>query len=207
VTDQRPDSNLPAAQASPATAQKDPAPGQKAVPPAPMPRDKKGWRVAPAPDGRGMPDEHKPAPPHRWRGFWIFFAVLLALNWLSVLVFQPASQPRVKVPFSPYFLQELQGGKVKSISATSGAINGTFTTKVTYPANDKKAVPTTLFSTQVPSFWNTNSLTTLLQQEKVQVNANNPNKGESLVAELLLGFGPTLLIFGLIFWYARGRSR
>src|SRR5690349_12751004 len=64
--------------------------GDKAVPPGPMPRDKQGWRVAPAPDGRGMPEEHKPPPPHRWRGLWIFFLFLLALNWISVLVFQPS---------------------------------------------------------------------------------------------------------------------
>ena len=99
--------------------------GEKAVPPAPMPRDKQGWRVAPAPDGRGMPEEHKPSPPHRWRGLWIFFIGLLALNWLSVLVFQPSTQARVKVPFSPYFLNQLEAGKVASISSTSGAINGT----------------------------------------------------------------------------------
>src|SRR5581483_11572548 len=125
--------------------------GEKAVPPAPMPRDKQGWRVAPAPDGRGMPEEHKPPPPHRWRGLWIFFIVLLALNWLSVLVFQPSSQSRVKVPFSPYFLNQLQAGQVKSISATSGAIDGTFKTKLRYPANDKNATPTTQFATQVPA--------------------------------------------------------
>src|SRR6201999_2840759 len=84
---------------------------QKSVPPAPMPRDKQGWRVAPAPDGRGLPDQHKPTPPHRLRGFWIFVIVLLAVNWLSVLLFQPGSQPRVKIPFSPYFLQQVQAKK------------------------------------------------------------------------------------------------
>jgi len=175
----------------------------KAVPPAPMPRDKQGWRVAPAPDGRGTPEEHKPPPPHRWRGLWIFFVVLLALNWLSVLVFQPAGQPRVTVPFSPYFINQLEGGKVASISATSGAIQGTFKSKVRYPANDTTATPTTLFATQVPSFWNTNQLTDLLQSKGVQVNAKNPNKGTSVLAELLLGFGPTLLLFGVIYFFAR----
>jgi hypothetical protein len=75
-----------------------------AVPTAPMPRDKGRWRVAPAPDGRGMPEEHKPRPPHRRRWFWIFVAVLLALNWVSLLMVQSSGQPRVKVPFSPYFL-------------------------------------------------------------------------------------------------------
>ena len=48
-----------------------------------------------------MPDEHKPTPPHRLRGFWIFFIALLALNWILVLISQPAGQQRVSVPFSP----------------------------------------------------------------------------------------------------------
>ena len=129
-----------------------------------MPRDKHGWRVAPAPDGRGMPDEHKPSPPHRWRGFWIFFVVLLALNWLSVLLFQPSSAPRVTIPFSPFFLKQLNAGQVKSISARSGAINGTFKAKLNYPPNDKNATPTTLFATQIPSFWNGNEVSKPLSQ-------------------------------------------
>jgi len=176
-------------------------PSNKAVPPANMPRDKQGWRVAPAPDGRGMPEEHKPAPPHRWRGLWISFLVLLALNWLSVLLFQPAGQPRVTVPFSPYFLNQLEAGQVASISAKSGAIDGTFKAAVHYPESTSTA--TTLFATQVPSFWNTNELTTLLQSKGVQVNAKNPNPGTSVLTELLLGFGPTLLLFAVIYFIAR----
>jgi cell division protease FtsH len=177
--------------------------GEKQVPPSPMPRDKQGWRVAPAPDGRGMPEDHKPPPPHRWRGFWIFVLVLLALNWLSVLVFQPSAQPRVKVPFSPYFLNQVAAGQVASISSKSGTIDGTFKSEVRYPPNDEKATPTTRFATQVPSFWNTNELTTELRDQKVQVNAQNPNPGRSLLAELLLGFGPTLLLVGLFVLLAR----
>ena len=34
------------------------------------------------------PEEHKPPPPHRLRGFWIAVIALLALNWLSVLFIQ-----------------------------------------------------------------------------------------------------------------------
>jgi cell division protease FtsH len=168
-----------------------------------MPRDKQGWRVAPAPDGRGMPDEHKPSPPHRLRGFWIFLIALLALNWISVLAFQPPGQPRVKVPFSPFFLSEVQAKQVKSISATSDTIQGTFTTKVRYPPTNTKATPTTLFSTQVPTFWDNRALTQLLQSNGVQVNAQNPNPGTSLLLTILLGFGPTLLIVGLFVLLAR----
>ena len=175
----------------------------KAVPPRPMPQDKGGWRVAPAPDGRGMPEQAKPRPPHRLRAFWIFFFVLLAVNWLSVLLAQPSSQPRVKVPFSPYFLTEVQAGQVKSISAKSDTIDGTFRSKIRYPATDAKATPTTLFSTQVPSFWNNASLAALLESKRVQVNAQNPNPGTSLLSEVLLGFGPTLLLIGLFYFFMR----
>jgi cell division protease FtsH len=175
----------------------------EAVPPSPMPRDERGWRVAPAPDGRGMPEQHKPRPPHRLRGFWIFFLVLLALNWISVIAFKPSGQPRVKVPFSPYFLAQLQAGEIKSISPKGDTIQGTFTTKIRYPPTDARATPTTLFSTQVPTFWNSAALTALLQGKRVQVNAQSTSQGSSLLAEILLGFGPTLLIIGLFVLIAR----
>src|ERR1700761_2199995 len=176
---------------------------QKAVPPAPMPRDKQGWRVAPAPDGRGLPDQHKPSPPHRLRGFWIFVIVLLAINWLSVLLFQPGGETRVKIPFNQYFLQQVQDNKVKSITPTGNTVDGTFTAKVKYPANDKNAVATTLFETEVPTFWNHDALTTLLQDHNVQVNAKSTATHTSILAEILLGFGPTLLLVGLFVLLAR----
>jgi cell division protease FtsH len=175
----------------------------KAGPPAPMPRDKQGWRVAPAPDGRGMPDEHKPRPPHRWRGFWIFLLVLLAINWLSVLLSEPSAQPRVAVPFSPYFLQQLNDGNVKSISATGGAIDGTFKTAVAYPPGGTKPTTTALFSTRIPTFWNNNELTAELQKQNVEVNAQNPSPGTPWWEELLLGFGPTILLVLLFVMLAR----
>jgi cell division protease FtsH len=170
-----------------------------------MPQDKGRWRVAPAPDGRGMPDEHKPTPPHRWRGFWLFLAVLLAINVFAARIVQPSGQPRVKVPFSPYFLRQLQAGRVKSISSTGDTINGTFASKVRYPPS-KKSTPTPLFSTEVPTFWNSTALTAQLRAKGVQVNAENPSSGSSLLGEILIGFGPTLLIIGL-FWYLARRAR
>jgi cell division protease FtsH len=168
-----------------------------------MPRDKQGWQVAPAPDGRGMPDDHKPPPPHRLRGFWMAIIVILAVNWLLVLLLQPPGEPRVKVPFSPYFLNQVDAGQVKSISSQGNTVNGTFVAKVRYPANDSKATPTTLFSTEVPTFWSNQDLTNLLQSKKVEVNAKSTSKSTSLLAEILLGFGPTLLLVGLFVLLAR----
>src|SRR5581483_10753431 len=88
----------------PATRQNDgqaPKPGHH----SPMPRDERGWRVSPAPDGRGMPErQQKPKGPSIGRGLLIFFLVLLALNIISVLAFRSGGRPRVSVPYNPTFL-------------------------------------------------------------------------------------------------------
>ncbi len=173
------------------------------MPPASMPRDKGGWQVAPAPDGRGTPDHHKPAPPHRLRGFWLFVVGLLLINWLSVLVLAPSAQLRVTVPFSPYFLEQVGAGHVKSISTKGDEVEGTFTRKLRYPANDRKATPTTLFSSQVPAFWDNRELTALLRSKDVEVNAESTTSSTSLLTEILLGFGPTLLLVGVFVLIAR----
>ncbi len=169
----------------------------------PMPRDKRGWQVAPAPDGRGMPEQPPSRPPpHRRAGFWWLVAVLIAINWISVLAFEPSSgEPRVTVPFSPYFLERVKGDQIASIASKGDTIEGQFKTKLTYP--NAKATPTKKFSTEVPTFWNGDQLSALLQEKGVQIKAESTTSSPSLLAELLLGFGPTLLLVGLFVLFAR----
>ncbi len=175
----------------------------------PMPRDKRGWHVSPAPDGRGMPEQAPKGPPaHRRPGFLWFVVFLLALNWISVLIFAPVvGQPRVTVSFNPFFLEQVKGGDVKSISSKGDTIQGTFKHKLRYPASNKKATPSTLFATQVPSFWNGSQLSALLQEKGVEVNAKSTSTSQSPLSELLLGFGPTLLIVGLFIFIARRAAK
>jgi cell division protease FtsH len=172
-----------------------------------MHRDHRGWRVAPSPDGRGAPEPANPKPPHRSRWFLWFAAGLLAFNLASVFLLSPGGQQRAKVPFSPYFLSEVQSGRVASIASKGDTIQGTFKSPMRYPASDVKATPTTLFATQVPSFWNNDQLAALLRSEGVQVNAQSTTQTTPLLESLLLGFGPTLLIVGLFVLIARRAAK
>ncbi|MHB1570777.1 MAG: ATP-dependent zinc metalloprotease FtsH, partial [Solirubrobacteraceae bacterium] len=195
---------------SPETAALDGAssrPASDADPRKPIPRDHRGWRVAPAPDGRGMPEQPRAKPPHRSRGFLMLVLALVAMNWAMLLLFSPAGQPRVSVPFSPFFVSEVQAGRVASIASKGDTIQGTFTSKVRYPASDSSATPTTLFATQVPAFWNNNQLAALLQAHNVQINAQSTTQTTSLLVSLLLGFGPTLLIVGAIILLMRRAAK
>jgi cell division protease FtsH len=156
-----------------------------------------------------MPEQTPTGPPaHRRRGFLWFVLALVAFNWISLLLFMPgAGQPRVSVSFNPFFLEQVSSGKVKSISSKGDTIQGTFKGKLRYPVTDKKAKPTTLFATEVPSFWNGSQLAALLQEKHVEVNAKSTAQSTSLLSELLLGFGPTLLIVGLFVLIARRAAK
>ena len=88
-----------AARAQPARGGSQPQPelanADRTDPHPPLPRDKRGWQVAPSPDGRGMPEHaDTPPPPHRTRGFLWFVIALLAFNWLLVLVFGMPAERR-----------------------------------------------------------------------------------------------------------------
>ncbi len=201
----------PAQQAQPPErSQAQAANSDRSDPHPPLPRDKRGWQVSPSPDGRGMP-EHADTPPpaHRTRGFLWFVIALLAFNWLLVLVFgmQEKGEKRVTVPFSPYFLEQVKTGHVKNINTKGNTVEGSYTVKLRYPPNDEKATSTKLFATEVPTFWNGAQLSALLQEKHVQINAEATSTKTSVLAELLLGFGPTLLIIGLFVLIAKRAAR
>ncbi len=160
------------------------------------------WKVTPAPDGRGR---QQPTPPRGPRARWLavlFVLALLGLNlWISSQALQPS--PRVSIPYSPTFITEAKAGNVNTISSTGNSIQGTFKTAVKYPSNSQTATPTTLFSTQIPSFANGTQLQNLLESENVTINAHPLSSGPSLLESLIYGFGPTLLFVLLLVWFMR----
>src|SRR5437762_2564071 len=167
-----------------------------AEPPAPRPAENKQSSSPPAP--RGSSPAPKP-PGFRPSRRWIIFALaLLAFNfYLGSRANQPPS--RVRVPYSPFFLDQVRAGHVKQITSKGTAIQGTFTQRERYAGSK----PTTRFRTEIPAFADNNALSRLLQSKDVIVNAQPLDTGAPWWQNLLLGFGPTILFVFLLFWLMR----
>ena len=164
------------------------------------PPRKSGAPQSPRPDA---PPQGK-APRSRFRPsrWWIVFALsLLVLNyWAGSRATR--AQPRVRVPYSPFFVQQVRTGNVSDIRSKGTAIQGTFRRVESYA----KSKPTRLFKTEIPAFADTNALSRLLERKQVVVNAQPLDTGAPLWQNLLLGFGPTILFVGLLFWVMRRGS-
>ena len=126
----------------------------------------------PQPGGRDAPRGPRlprPTPGRRrfgW-GWWVIWIVgLLALNyWTASRATEAPS--RVRVPYSPFFLQQVDAGHVASITTKGTAVQGNFKKAERY--GDSK--PTTRFRTEIPTFANTDDLSSRLAKQKVVVNA------------------------------------
>jgi cell division protease FtsH len=159
--------------------------------------DQRDTNAPPAPRG-SSPTSPQP-PRFRFSRGWILFALaLLAFNfYIGSRATQP--QSRVRVPYSPFFLEQVSAKHVKEIMSKGTAIQGTFTKKLQYAGSK----PTTRFRTEIPAFANNDALTKLLEQNRVVVNAQPLDTGAPWWQNLLLGFGPTLLFIFLLFWLMR----
>jgi cell division protease FtsH len=176
----------------------------KAPPPTPHPS---GFRVDPAPDGRGAPPQKKPPFIPRNRSFLWILVGLLALNVvISILASGGGSRPQV--PYQPFFVEQVSADNVREISSTSDSIDGTLKKEATYtPPDGGKAVKVSEdFKTEVPSFIDNKAVTELLTEHHVVINASAPGSGGSVLFTILLGFLPTLLIIGFFLWLIRKQT-
>jgi cell division protease FtsH len=165
------------------------------------------WRIEPAPDGRGAPPP-KPPPmlPRNRRGTFIGILVaLLAVNFILALA---TSQPteRTRVPYQPFFVQQVQAGNVQEISSQEQTIEGDLKKPATYTPPGGKPETVDKFKTQVPAFIDTAALTKTLSDKNVVINASAPDNGRSAFWTLILGFGPTILLVALFVYFARRMS-
>ncbi len=145
------------------------------------------------------------AQPPRFRLGWWWIAALLVLFAINYWAGSRAThaQSRVRVPYSPLFLQRVGSGDVAEITSKGTAIQGTFKKAESYQGSK----PSTRFRTEIPAFADTVSLSKLLQEKGVVVNAVPLDKGLPWWESLLVGFGPTILFVGLLFLLLRRGSR
>jgi cell division protease FtsH len=143
----------------------------------------------------------------RSRRFIAFLLGLLAVNLLiSFLTSGPGERPRV--PYQPFFVNQVTANNVSEISSREDSIEGTLRNEATYdPPGDDEPVQVKDFKSEVPSFIDPASITQLLSENNVVVNAEAPDEGRSLLGTLLLGFLPTLLLIGFFIWLIRRQTR
>ena len=157
------------------------------------PGEQPGWKVSPSADGRG-------AQPPKRRSFWRLWPVLIGLlvinYWVASTI--PDKPERARIAYSPQFLDQVKASNVSEVTITEQDVQGEFKKPVTI---DKKSF--TRFATNQPALPTDDTLLGLLKDKQVEINAKSPDSGRSVIKQILLGFGPTLLILGIIIFAMR----
>src|SRR3954468_8699220 len=150
----------------------------------------------------GSPQGRMPRLPFG-RTFWIVVAVLLVINYLSATLLASGKQHSVTIPYSPTFLGEVKKGNVVQVSTQGATVDGEFKNPIRYP--DQKADATKNFETEIPSFelYQGAGLTQTLIDNNVKLSAEPINQGNGFFTNLILGFGPVILLVFLFVWLGR----
>ena len=126
--------------------------------------------------------------------------VALGINyWAAHRVIQ---ETRIRVPYSPFFLEQVRADNVVTVTSTNSEIQGSFK-HATKPAGSSTA--SAHFVTEIPSFADTDQLSRLLEEHGVVVNATSA-ASVPLWKSLVFGFGPTLVLLLILFWIFRRMS-
>ena len=134
---------------------------------------------------------------------------MLAILAVFVLNYWVASRslsepPRIAIPYSPLFLNEVRQGNVDRITSKGTSLQGLFRNPVRYPPTGASAKR---FSTLIPSFADTAALSKLLEENNVVINAEPLQTAAAWWETLLYGFGPTFLLIGLLVLLMRRTGR
>src|SRR5215468_6566521 len=148
------------------------------------------WRVEGLPGKEHDQRDGRPG----WPRFWWILLALLIVNWTLTSVLMSAVRPAVPYTF---FLHQVNAGNVQQVDATGNTIQGTFRHEVRYPPGAQLVQE---FTTERPAFAN-DHLFQRLQATGVTVTAS-PQR-TPLWEQLLLWFGPALLLGGLLALYWR----
>jgi len=154
--------------------------------------------------------------PARGGGFWISFLVLLLANYLIINWFFPNEPTFVTIPYTN-FKEQVQAGNVLAITSREEDIQGSFRAPVVVEEAEGGAMtispaPDQLpegqrayerFATYKPTVIADPTLIDLLESNNVVITAEPLDTGGSPFWNLVLAFGPTLLLIGGFLWLNR----
>src|SRR6266851_3150110 len=132
----------------------------------------------------GPPGAPPPKPPVKPGGptaasqlrsprFWITLLIVFGLNiFVANVLFAPQPPKSVTIPYN-VFKEQITAGNVVSITSTGTVITGT--TKTAIGATLKASDKANHFSTVLPAFADP-GLESLLEQNNVTINVNDPNQ-------------------------------
>jgi cell division protease FtsH len=159
---------------------------------------------APSSSDSPEPPERSSATPSqrpRFRISWWWIAIALALFAVNFWVGSRVTEedPRLSVPYSPFFLDQVRKRNVAKITSEGTTIQGSFIR----PERYSNSQPTRDFETEVPAFADTDALSRSLERNNVVVNAEPLDTGPPWWQTLLVSFLPTLLLIGLLVFFLR----
>ncbi|MBK9712339.1 MAG: ATP-dependent zinc metalloprotease FtsH [Kouleothrix sp.] len=139
--------------------------------------------------------------------FWITLLVLLLVNWLLAPFLLPEVQDRVTLPYT-FFKQQVTAGNVSEITSRGDDIQGLFRQAVNdpNPPEGQPAQPYTKFATIKPAF-DDPELLSLLEKNSVVITAKSLDQPRSPLLNLLLAFGPAVLLIGGFIWLSSRATR
>jgi len=174
-----------------------------------------------APPGRPAQAPGEPSspalPPRRT---WLWFLVLLLVNWFVVKTLVPGPEAPVTIPYT-LFKEQVAKHNVASVFSRGDSMTGRFVAPVTYPpaADATKDAPppqkagpgaprtgpsrtSIYFVTALPAFVD-RGLEAFLIDNKVEISAEPIDAGGSPLTTLLFGFGPAILLIAFYVWMFR----
>jgi len=176
-------------------------------PRTPLPRPNDGGKPPSQRNGNSPSPSRMPRMPGG-RLFWIIVLSLLAINYLSVALFAPGKASSVTIPYTsptgaPGFVEQVEAGNVDKIKTQGSSMEGVFKKDVRYPNDKADAVKN--FETEIPSFVLSapSELNQLLANKDVEITAEPINDGRGFLTNLILGFGPVILLVVLFVWLSR----
>lgn len=134
--------------------------------------------------------------------FWVLIVGLALANWLLVTQMFPATNNRITISYTA-FREQVEAGNVPRVTSHNDDIQGEFNEAIVPPDQANASSDTTYreFQTTLPSFTDDTQFEAFLIEHGVIIEAEPLHQPRSMLATLLLGFGPTIILIGGILWF------